>query len=102
MSETSCLALVLKLSRGIHNCWVSTPRHTYRYSGETYLYTKHMSNIEVSAHTSQEVKKLDSWDWTIDIWRPQGILFLILGGISPVVGIAHWKTAQNLDWEDGI
>ena len=55
--------------------------------------------IHVLADTSQEVKKFDLWDWTIDIWRPQGILFWILGGISPVVGIAHWKKVENLDWE---
>jgi hypothetical protein len=58
--------------------------------------------IHVLADTSREVKKLDSWHWIINIWRPQGILFWVLGGISPVDGIAYWKTVQNLDWEDEI
>ena len=58
--------------------------------------------VHVLADTSREVKYLDWWDWTIDIWRAQWILFWVLGGIFPVVGIAHWNQVQNLDWEDEI
>ena len=54
------------------------------------------------ADTSQEVKKLDSWDWTIDIWRPQEITCLTFGGISLVVEIAHWKKVWYLKLEDEI
>ena len=54
------------------------------------------------ADASREVKKLDLWDWTIEIWRPQGILCWILGGVPPVVGIAHWKKLQDWDCEDEI
>ena len=58
--------------------------------------------IHMLADTSREVKKLDSWYWTIDLWRSQGILFWVLEGISPVVEIAHWKKVQNLNWEHEI
>ena len=59
-------------------------------------------SIDVLVDASLEIKKLDLLDWTIEVWRPQGTLYWILGGVSPVVGIAHWKKVQNWDWEDEI